>query len=222
MDITVGVRMDTVISLRRRVETGEVIDDEHAGRRGGLGRGELRDARVQISNARIGRGAVRREDLGEEQRCLRLRLAHGVDELAELVERAIETLALENVVRTEVNEHDVRLILFGPAVDIAENLVDAPAPMSFVIVVEIVVWRWTTVVDAETPDEIDVVALGSKALPERSPVSVVVRVALSDGVAERHDAHERRRGGVGGGCGRRGLWSRRGRLRPLTGRQEQG
>ena len=101
MDITVGVRMDTVISLRRRVETGEVIDDEHAGRRGGLGRGELRDARVQISNARIGRGAVRREDLGEEQRCLRLRLAHGVDELAELVERAIETLALENVVRTE-------------------------------------------------------------------------------------------------------------------------
>ena len=138
MDLAVCVWVDTVVGLSGRVEAGEVINDDDARCRRRFRSRELGDASVELSDPGVGVHHGRRDDLREEKRGLGSRLADSVDELGELVERALDVFALEHVVRSEVDQKDVGLAVFDPAPDTIEDLVDTPSPMAFVIAVEVV------------------------------------------------------------------------------------
>src|SRR5438552_5487712 len=118
---------------------------------------------------------------------------HLVDDLANVVGRAVGALTGKQVVEADVQQHDIRLLRIERRVDAGEKLIGALAENRFVVLIELPL-RWIAgawLYAGSRADKIYGIAAIFQAAIQIAAIAVVPAAGFGDRVAHRHDPGQR-------------------------------
>jgi hypothetical protein len=178
--------MGPVVGVGIRIEARPVIDGDHPRRRRIQLNGQLRDSCIQRRDL-IECTLRARNHLCQQHRDVRHHQPELIHDPRQVINGAFYSLPLPKIVVTEMDEHDVGLRRRSQGRNEGKSFVGPPAPVPFVILVEVLVQGRTSPHPIHASHEVLREPSINQLVPQPITVARLAGVRLGNRVSKRHD-----------------------------------